>query len=187
MPDLILFSGLPGSGKTTLARATARALHLPIFTKDRVQRVLRDEAPGAPLIVGYHLLLDQADEQLALGTSVILDAVFPREGFRQTAAQMAVRHGARLHVFECICSDEALWQARMVDRVAYAPGWKPLGWTEVERLRAEWEPWPPGQTHVVDSLRPLEETLAEVLHYIHTPPSAPGNLPTQGGFQEDRP
>jgi predicted kinase len=177
MPVLILFSGLPGCGKTSLARAVAPSLHLPLFTKDRVQRVLRDEAPGTPLIVGYHLLLDQADEQLGLGTSVILDAVFPRAGFRQAAMQIAARQGATPRAIECICSDEALWRARMVDRVEYAPGWQPLGWAEVERLRVEWEPWPPGATHVADSIRPLEQNLTEVLNYIQTPPSP--------GHQED--
>ena len=39
---LILFAGMPGSGKTTLARMVARQLKLPLFSKDRVQRVLRD-------------------------------------------------------------------------------------------------------------------------------------------------
>ena len=39
---LILFAGMPGSGKTTLARMVAQHLKFPIFSKDRVQRVLRD-------------------------------------------------------------------------------------------------------------------------------------------------
>ncbi|MBL8118000.1 MAG: AAA family ATPase, partial [Anaerolineae bacterium] len=39
---LILFAGMPGSGKTTLARIIARRMNIPVFAKDRVQRVLRD-------------------------------------------------------------------------------------------------------------------------------------------------
>ena len=132
------------------------------------------------------MLLDQADEQLGLGTSVILDAVFPRAGFRQAAAHAAARHSATLRIFECICSNESAWQARMTNRTQYVPGWKPGGWEEVERLQAEWEPWPPGMTRVIDSMRPLEENLAEVLHYIH-PPSSPGDRPAGNGHQEATP
>ena len=72
---LILFAGMPGSGKTTLARMVARRLKVPVFAKDRVQRVLRDhhlapERSGD----GYFIILDVADELLSLGLSVILDA-----------------------------------------------------------------------------------------------------------------
>jgi predicted kinase len=169
MPDLILFSGLPGCGKTSLARAVAHTLRLPLFAKDRFQRVLRDEVPGAPLIGGYHLLLDQADEQLTLGMGVVLDAVFPREGFRQTALTIAARHGAASRVIECICSDEALWRSRMAGRTQFVPGWQPAGWEDVERLRAEWEPWPPGTTLVVDAVHPFEINLAASLAYVGGP------------------
>jgi len=39
---LILFAGMPGSGKTTLARMVSHRLSVPVFAKDRMQRVLRD-------------------------------------------------------------------------------------------------------------------------------------------------
>lgn len=49
MKGLILVNGLPGSGKTTLARELAVALELPLFSKDACKEGLWDDVrpPGA--------------------------------------------------------------------------------------------------------------------------------------------
>lgn len=39
---VVLVNGLPGSGKTTLAKALADTLGLPLFSKDRVKETLAD-------------------------------------------------------------------------------------------------------------------------------------------------
>jgi predicted kinase len=141
-PTLIVMSGLPGCGKTRLARHIAQTLHIPLLSKDRVNRLLRDSGvPDALTVGGYQVILDLADEQLALGLSVILDAAFPRSGFRAIAAQMAARHGARFRPIYCFCSDEAVWKARVENREQYVPGWEHPNWQEVERLRSIFETW----------------------------------------------
>jgi len=74
---LILMAGMPGSGKTTMARLVSRRLGIPVFAKDRVQRVLRDHnLAQANTGDGYYVILDMMDEQLGLGLSCILDATF---------------------------------------------------------------------------------------------------------------
>jgi predicted kinase len=37
----VIFSGLPGTGKTALARQVAGELGIPLFAKDRIQSTLR--------------------------------------------------------------------------------------------------------------------------------------------------
>ncbi len=165
-PTLILFTGMPGSGKTTLARMVARALRLPVFSKDRVQRVLRDhhlvdENTGD----GYYIILDMADEQLDLGVSVILDATFPLDHFRTVASEIAARHSARFCAVYCYCSDDAIWQERMEQRVQYVPGWRPVGWDAVLRMRAYYQPWG-ANALPVDSLLPPEENFRAVMAQV---------------------
>jgi predicted kinase len=42
VPFVILFTGLPGSGKTTLSRPTAEAFHLPILHLDTIKEAIFD-------------------------------------------------------------------------------------------------------------------------------------------------
>jgi predicted kinase len=163
---LIIFAGMPGSGKTTLARVVAEALRIPMLAKDRVQRVLRDRDLADPSSgEGYYLILDLADEQLSLGVSAILDATFPLDHFRSVASDIAERHHARFCAVYCYCSDKTVWRARMEQRVQYIPGWKPVGWEDVERMRDYYQPWRENAL-AIDSLLPPEENIPQVLAYI---------------------
>lgn len=165
-PTLIVFAGMPGSGKTTLARMTAQHLRLPVFSKDRVQRVLRDHHLAAENTGdGYYIILDQADEQLALGVSVILDATFPLDHFRLVASETAARHQARFCAIYCTCSDDAVWQERMESRVHYIPGWRPVGWADVLRMRGYYQPWGDNAL-MVDSMVYPQQNFDRVLQEI---------------------
>ena len=166
-PVLVLFSGLPGTGKTALAHRVARHLHIPLFAKDRIQSVLRIRGlavEGTP--DGYHIMLDLADEQLSLGVSVVLDAVFPMEGFRSAACDIARRNDADFCPIYCHCSDQSVWRERMKERQQYVPNWTPVGWEAVQRLQAMYEPWDPETTLFVDSLNDLEDNSVLVIDWI---------------------
>lgn len=163
---LILFAGMPGSGKTTLARMISRELGFPVFAKDRVQRVLRDHnLADASSGDGYYIILDMADEQLSLGLSVILDATFPLDHFRTVASETAARYRANFCAIYCHCSDDAMWRERMTNRVQYVPGWKPVGWDDVLRMRDYYQPWNDNAL-LVDSVYSPEENFPRVLAYI---------------------
>ena len=63
----------------------------------------------------YEALLVKAEATLARGRSVLLDASFARQIYRQKAAQLAATHGASCLFVECVCPrDVAL--ARLADR-----------------------------------------------------------------------
>lgn len=167
-PHLIMLSGLPGCGKTTLAHQLARHLRIALFAKDRIQRVVNDQMTDANPIIGYNILLDLADEQLALGVSVILDAVFPMDGFRRQARQLATQYNAQFRPIYCYCSDESIWQARLENRETLVPGWPPVGWSEVERLRPSFEIWQGADILALDALHSPADNLQTALHFIQS-------------------
>jgi predicted kinase len=169
--SLILFSGLPGTGKTTLARQTASYFGVPLFAKDRLQSRLRRQGLAERSTPdGYALILDLADEQLGLGLSTILDAVFPMEGFRRHAAAIARRHQAAFRPVYCFCSDRANWQGRMQSRQQYVPDWTPVGWEEVERLEATFQPWATGSALFLDAADDPESNFQAIVQWIRQPP-----------------
>jgi len=92
---LILVTGLPGTGKSTLARALARSLHLPLLAKDSIKEpLLRVLAPRA---VPSRQLSDAAfaivfaclQDCLAGAGGVVLEGNF-RSGEHEPALQAAL-------------------------------------------------------------------------------------------------
>ncbi len=76
---LIVFSGLPGAGKTSLAEAIGRRLGMPVFAKDWLEATLKRSQLGAAAAqhtgyAAYELLTTLAERQLMLGQSAILDS-----------------------------------------------------------------------------------------------------------------
>lgn len=169
-PTLILFSGLPGCGKTTLARRLATSLRIPLFSKDRLQSALLSQslAPRSSAD-GYFLMFDMAREQLPLGISIIFDAVFPRREFRAVAREIAETNDADFRPIFCYCSDEHRWRKRMMERTRYVPNWTPVGWSDVERLQQYYEPWDQETTLHIDTIAEVDESVRIAVEWLHTP------------------
>ncbi len=75
---LIVFSGLPGTGKSTLAESIGKEFCFPVFAKDWLEATLLRSGLKEDLkslgFAGYELLTVLAERQLMLGQSVILDS-----------------------------------------------------------------------------------------------------------------
>lgn len=165
---LIVFAGLPGTGKSTLADATGRELGIPVFAVDWLLGSLTPFGgyhADQPLETGAELLTTLAFRQLLLGQSAILD--FPAEDVAtrtrwQTLARAA---GAEFRAVLCTCSDPAVHRSRLEGRGRGIPGWHEGGnWANVQRRLAEFPPWT-GEVLTVDAVRPLADNLAAVLGY----------------------
>jgi len=163
---LVLFSGPPGVGKSTLSYALSRQTGWAVIAKDGLDRTLESCAVAAwsPL-TAYRLMLDLADLNLRNGASLILDAVFPKAEFRQEAQAIATRHTAPFHAVVCHCSDRALWRRRVEERPVMVIGWTPADWTEACRVAQYYEPWT-GRHLLLDASDSLQANIDRVLRHV---------------------
>jgi predicted kinase len=146
----------------------ARWLRAPVFSKDELEATLwraeirRDANSGW---AAYELVTALAEGQLRRGQSAILDSVATLERIRSPWRALAVRYGAVARVVEAICSDEAIWRARLRTRRRYITGWPELTVDEALEVAGRFEPWT--EDHLVlDAVNPLANSLAALRAYV---------------------
>ena len=138
MSLLIVFGGLPATGKTTLARELARRLAATHLRIDTIEQSLK----AAGLAVGptgYVIANALAADNLMLDRAVVADCVNPvqasRNGWRETAFRCAVG----LVEIEIICSDLAEHRRRAESRITDIDGLILPSWDEI--TSKSYEPW----------------------------------------------
>ena len=165
---LVVMSGLPASGKSTVADGLARHFSMPVFSVDPIEAAMwRGGLPKDQTgIAAYEVAVALADEQMRLGHSVIVDAVNPVEAPRAAWRELAARHRAQLKIVECVCADEAIHRRRVEARRRNIEGMPEVRWERVLERRAEYEPWRDVRLVLDTSAQPPDRLLAEAIRYV---------------------
>ncbi|CAM3596285.1 hypothetical protein CCOS865_04104 [Pseudomonas reidholzensis] len=138
---LVVFSGLPGTGKTTIAKdlvATTGAFYLRI---DTIEQAIRNSGALAHDVgrSGYMVAYELALSNLRLGHTVIVDCVNPVSESRMAWSDAASKASVRLVNIEVICSDTNEHRRRVETRSSDIPGLTPPTWQSV--LDHDYEVW----------------------------------------------
>jgi predicted kinase len=144
---LIVCGGLPGTGKTSIARdlaARAGAVYLRI---DTIEQVIRN-SPGVSQAIneeGYQVAYAVAKDNLRLGRIVISDSVNPVKESRDAWMEVGCLTSSFFLEVEVVCSDAESHRQRVETRDADIPGLKLPTWEQV--LSREYQPW--NRDHIV--------------------------------------
>ncbi|MCB9703669.1 MAG: AAA family ATPase [Myxococcales bacterium] len=139
MARLVVFGGLPGAGKSTLSLALARAIGAVHLRIDTIEQALRDAGVAVRAAEGYAVACAVAADQLALGHTVITDAVNPIAYTRAMFRAVGERSGAPVIEVEVVCSDRDEHRRRVETRTVSVAGLRLPTWEEV--VRRDYEPW----------------------------------------------
>jgi predicted kinase len=165
---LIVFGGLPGTGKSTLARALARVVRASYLRIDVIEQAIRvargtDDEVGAE---GYVIAYALAASNLDIGQIVIADSVNPLPVTREAWRGVAARAGAPVLEVEIVCTDLTEHRRRVEARAADIPGASLPSWAAVTaRSYAAW----PEPHLVIDTARTsVDEAIAILVAAVAT-------------------
>ena len=165
MTDLVIFSGLPGVGKSTLATRLARELHRTLLRIDDVIGEVPDVAGFAFWDSKISILLDLIETQLTIDLDVIVDSVFMNTDRHHTQA-LARKYDVRFLPIHVFISDEKVWEERVTVRYNELNIPEAATWERIQHQRQHFRAWEPGTALFIDSLHPFEQNYAKVLGFV---------------------
>ena len=161
---LVLVCGLPGTGKTTLAKALAEGRGAVHISSDavRVEALGKRTYSTEEKFGVYGLMLEVAERLLGEGKEVLLDATFYKRELREKARGVAEEAGTGFRIIECI-TEEGLLKGRV--KTGGERGKSEADFGVYKKVRGEYEPVE-GEHLVVDTGLPLKEQLRLAEEYL---------------------
>lgn len=164
---LIILSGLPGVGKTTLARELAKRIAATYIRIDTIEQAVRNSSlniqdiEDSGYLVGYALAADN----LEIGRTVVADSVNSIEITRKAWLDVAERIGKQAIEVEVICSNKNEHKTRIETRVADIEGHKLPNWQNI--LDREYDSWERERIIIDTADKSVEECITQLLSTIN--------------------
>ncbi|SMH62985.1 AAA family ATPase [Azospirillum agricola] len=141
---LVIFAGLPGTGKSTIAQPVAARLAAVYLRIDSIEQAIRSSGilpPDADIgPAGYMTAYRVAADNLRLGRSVVVDSVNPLKITRDAYRAVAVTAGAGVIEVETVCSDLEIHRRRVETRPPDVEGLALPSWEQVAaRAYERWD------------------------------------------------
>jgi len=163
MARLIVFAGLPGTGKSTLAREVARRTGALWLRVDSIEAAIRASGvvPGDLRDAGYRVAYAMAGDNLRLGRVVIADCVNDWKLVRDAWQAAGERASAEVRWIEIVCSDLVEHRRRVETRVSEVPGLVLPDWRAV--IGREYHAWHREHVVIDTAGRRIEDCVAAVM------------------------
>ncbi len=164
---LIVMRGYPGTGKSTIARAIAAALHAPLIDRDIIRQKAVDIFGDLPEVgrFSYETMFAIVNEQLSLGLSVVIDTPLTYHTTFEQAKALAREFSIPMLVVHCQCSPE-VQRRRLEGRKGKVSQFQITSWEEWEQWRARFEDFD-DEGCAIDTSNPLDDSLTKIMRCIY--------------------
>ncbi len=177
-PILFILSGLPASGKSTLAKLLAKEYRACYIRIDSIEQGLRDlcqEVQGE----GYRLSYRMAGDNLKLGLNVVADSCNPIKLTRDEWETVATSNKADFVNIEVICSDIDELKTRVQTRLTDIPNLALPTWNDIQKR--PYDSWTKERIIIDTGRKPVNETFRELTkkinHYLNLTKHGNNNKP----------
>lgn len=160
-PTLYVFSGLPGTGKTTIAKEAAKRIKVAYFRIDTIEHGLKEVCSINVQGEGYRLTYRLVADNLRIGNDVIVDCTNPWELTRNEWADVALESKSSIIDIEILCTDKGEHKARVENRENDILGFNLPSWEEVQKR--DYHEWKKERIVIETSNRQLAECVDELM------------------------
>jgi predicted kinase len=160
---LLQMAGMPGSGKSALARLIGRSTKAVVLDKDVLKTAALEGGATEKLASGvaYETFFALAGHLLGQGWSVVLDSPSFWETIPKRGSEIAAERHVPYFFIECVCEnrDELVRRLDHRERMPSQPG--------PEILTDTWKTIGPAEAYLqVDTTKPIDHSLSISLDYL---------------------
>ncbi|MDR0349134.1 MAG: ATP-binding protein [Tannerella sp.] len=158
-PVLYIFSGLPGTGKTTLARNLSSILKAVYLRMDTIEQGIMDLCKFNVQGEGYRLAYKIIEDNLKTGNSIISDQCNPWKLTRNEFKNTAIENNCAYVNIEIICSNREEHKRRIENRKF--PPWEAIN-------KWNYESWDEEHIIIDTANRTIEACTKELIEKLNT-------------------
>lgn len=162
-PTLIIVVGLPGTGKTTFARALASEIESKHLNSDIVRNSLgkRGQYDVTSKAAVYNEMLNRTEEALSRRQSIIVDATFYKEILREPYVKLAEKYDLHAKWIELRASDETV-----KERVGKKRTFSEADFEVYRKIKEDFEPLDMGHLILWTDQIPLDEMVEKAKEFL---------------------
>lgn len=165
-PLFIILGGLPGVGKTTIARMLASHYGATYIRIDSIEQSIKNtlihvsEVEDAGYVAGYLI----AKDNLSLGNNVVADSVNSLNISRDAWRSCADNDNCHILEIELVCTNQSEHQKRVETRIADIMNQRVPSWKEV--VQREYEYWEKPHIVIDTAAKGEKEVFEELIQAV---------------------